>query len=349
MKTLCLCSTVVAVLCLCTGCNSANKAVVVDPMQLQIFTPALPDVIESPANPVTEQKVALGRMLYFEPRLSKSHEISCNTCHGLDTFGVDNEPTSDGHKGKTGDRNSPTVYNAAGHFVQFWDGRAQDVEEQAKGPVLNPIEMAMPSEEHVLKVLNSMPEYVAGFKAAFPGEEDPVTYNNMAKAIGAFERRLVTPARWDKFLQGDQAALSDEEKVGFNTYMVAGCQACHAGTYFGGNMFQRLGKARTWPDASDTGRAKVTNNAADQLMFKVPSLRNIEKTGPYYHNGKVVSLAEAIHKMAEFQLGKKLNDFQAQSIITWLKTLTGDIPAGYVKPPVLPKSTAATPKPDVSD
>jgi cytochrome c peroxidase len=335
------------------GCGTVTppppRTVEIDPVQIQIFEPALPDIIESASNPITEQKVALGRMLYFEPRLSKSHQISCNSCHGLDTFGVDGVPTSDGHKGQLGTRNAPTVYNAAGHFVQFWDGRAPDVEAQAKGPILNPVEMAMPSEKYVLTVLNSMPEYVAAFKAAFPGEKDPVSYDNMAKAIGAFERKLVTPARWDKFVKGDKSALSPEEKAGFATYMEVGCQGCHAGTYVGGNTYQRLGMVKAWPDASDPGREKVTKNASDQMVFKVPSLRNIEKTGPYFHNGKIGTLAEAIQSMGEYQLGKKLSDAQVQSIITWLRTLTGDVPAEYTKPPVLPKSTSKTPKPDISD
>ena len=172
-------------------------------------------------------------MLYYEPRLSKSQEISCNSCHLLDQYGVDGQPTSDGHKGQAGDRNSPTVYNAAGHFVQFWDGRAADVEEQAKGPVMNPVEMAMPSEKQVIAVLKSMPEYVDAFKKAFPGEKDPISYENMAKAIGAFERKLITPSRWDKFLRGDSQALTNEEKAGFNVFMETGCQACHSGAISG--------------------------------------------------------------------------------------------------------------------
>ena len=192
-------------------------------------------------------------MLYYEPRLSKGQDISCNSCHMLDKYGVDLQPTSDGHKGKQGDRNSPTVYNAAGHFVQFWDGRAADVEEQAKGPVMNPVEMAMPSEKRVVAVLKSIPEYVELFKQAFPEDKDPVSYRNMARAIGAFERKLVTPSRWDKFLRGDSRALTNEEKAGFNLFMETGCQACHMGTYLGGNMYQMLGLAKPWPDASDPG------------------------------------------------------------------------------------------------
>ena len=218
-------------------------------------------------------------MLFFEPRLSKSQKISCNSCHDLATYGVDNQPTSDGHKGQMGDRNSPTVYNAAAHFAQFWDGRAADVEAQAKGPVLNPVEMAMPAEPVVVKVLESMPEYVDAFTRAFPDDKKPVTYDNMARAIGAFERKLMTPSRWDAFLKGDQTALTPEEKVGFKTFIDAGCQTCHSGALLGGTLYQKMGLVKPFPRSADPGRAKVTKTAADQGVFKVPSLRNIEKTG----------------------------------------------------------------------
>lgn len=288
-------------------------------------------------------------MLYYDARLSKSQKLSCNSCHQLDRYGVDNEPTSEGHKNQRGDRNSPTVYNAAAHFVQFWDGRAADVEEQAKGPVLNPVEMAMPDAKAVVAVLKSMPGYVQAFKRAFPGEKDPVTYDNAARAIGAFERRLLTPARWDKFLGGDQAALTAEEKVGLNTYLAAGCQTCHAGALLGGNLYQKLGTVKGYPDTADPGRFKVTKNEGDRMMFKVPSLRNIEKTGPYFHNGKVVTLEQAVSQMGEYQLGKRLSDGEVRSIVTWFKSLTGEIPEGYIKAPELPKSTPKTPKPVEAD
>ncbi len=335
-----------------TGCGRSAAPppapAAIDSVKLEIFAP-LPDAMVSASNPITDEKVALGRMLYYETRLSRSQQISCNTCHLLDKYGVDGEPTSNGHKEQTGNRNAPTVYNAAGHLAQFWDGRAPDVEEQSKGPVLNPIEMAMPSMEQAVLVLKSMPEYVAAFKAAFPGEKNPVTYDNMARAIGAFERKLVTPGRWDKLLRGDQTVLTAEEKAGFNTYVEVGCQTCHAGAYVGGGLYQKLGVVKPWPDPSDPGREKVTKSEADRLVFKVPSLRNIEKTGPYYHNGKVNTLAEAVSMMGEYQLGKPLSEAQVKSIVTWLGTLTGDIPADYIKAPELPKSTKATPKPDISD
>lgn len=335
---------VAACLILSLGCGKASQTI--DPAKLQAFAP-LPDVVPPRTGDLTEEKVTLGRMLYYEPRLSRSQGISCNSCHMLDKYGVDNEPTSDGHKGKKGNRNSPTVYNAAGHFVQFWDGRAEDVEAQAKGPVTNPVEMAMSSEKDVIAVLNSMQGYVQAFKKAFPGAKDPVTFDNMASAIGAFERKLVTPARWDKFLRGDQAALTPEEKAGFNTFIAAGCQTCHAGAYLGGNLYQKLGVMEPYPDQSDMGRYEVTKSEGDKMVFKVPSLRNIEKTGPYFHNGKVSRLDETVAQMGEYQLGRRLNDAEVKSIVTWLHALTGEIPADYVKAPELPKSTARTPKADL--
>jgi cytochrome c peroxidase len=329
-----------------TGCAKQEPAL--DEAKLKMFAP-LPETLPVKAGGPQEARVALGRMLYFEPRLSKNQKISCNSCHDLAKFGVDNEPTSEGHKGQRGDRNSPTVYNAAAHFVQFWDGRAADVEEQAKGPVLNPVEMAMGSDKDVIKVLKSIPEYVAAFKKAYPDAKDPLTYDNVANAIGTFERGLLTPSRWDKFLKGDRATLTAEEIAGFNAFTTAGCQTCHAGALLGGNLYQKLGVAKPYPDASDPGRFKVTKSEGDRMMFKVPSLRNIEKTGPYYHNGKVVPLEEAVAQMGEYQLGKPLGPAEVKSIITFLKTLTGDVPAEYIKKPELPKSTPQTPKPQESD
>lgn len=325
-----------------TSCSP--KAVVVDPAQLHMFTP-LPDVVDSQKNPITEAKINLGRMLYYESRLSKDQKTSCNTCHDLAKYGVDGQPVSDGFKGQKGTRNSPTVYNAAGHFAQFWDGRAPDVEEQAKGPVMNPVEMAMSSSKDVVAVLKSMPEYVDAFKQAFPDQKDPVTFENSALAVGAFERKLMTPSRWDKFLKGDQAALTDAEKAGFNKFMETGCQSCHAGTYLGGQIYQKLGAAVPYPDTSDPGREAVTKQESDLMVFKVPSLRNIDQTAPYFHTGKVANLREAVKEMGQYQLGKQLNDEDITSIVTFLKSLTGEIPAEYVKPPELPKSTAKTPNP----
>ena len=338
-----ICAVLLVFLVAGSGCSRQTSQVTIDPASLQVYA-ALPEVVPPKTGELTEELIALGRMLYYEPRLSLEQKTSCNSCHDLSAYGVDGQPTSDGHKGQQGTRNSPTVYNAAGHFVQFWDGRAPDVEEQAKGPVMNPVEMAMPSEKHVVAVLNSMPGYVEAFRKAFPKDKDPVSFNNMAVAIGAFERKLVTPARWDKFLRGDQTALTNEEKAGFNTFAKAGCPTCHVGAYLGGNLYQRLGLMRPYPDQSDLGRFAVTKADSDKMFFKVPSLRNIEKTGPYFHNGKVVTLEQAIAHMGDYQLGRSLSPVEVQSIVAWMKSLTGEVPAEYIKPPELPKATARTPK-----
>jgi cytochrome c peroxidase len=325
------------------GCSKAPEATI-DSASLALFAP-LPDIMPAKSGPPTDAQVNLGRMLYYDARLSRDQKISCNTCHDLSRYGVDAEPTSDGFHGQRGTRNSPTVYNAAAHFVQFWDGRAADVEEQAKGPVLNPVEMALPNAATAVRVLKSIPEYVAVFQQAFPEDSDPVTFDNAARAIGAFERKLVTPGRWDKFLKGDQAALTPTEKAGFNTFIQAGCQACHAGALLGGNFYQKLGAVKAYPDQSDLGRNQVTKTDGDKMLFKVPSLRNIEKTGPYFHNGKVPTLDAAVTQMGEYQLGRQLKPEEVASIVTWMKSLTGEIPASYIQQPELPKSTAKTPKP----
>jgi cytochrome c peroxidase len=337
----------VLLIALSLGIAARACAADVDPAKLKIFGP-LPDVIESPKNPVTEAKVALGRMLYYDTRLSRAHDVSCDTCHQLSDYGVDREPTSAGHKGQKGNRNSPTVYNAAGHFVQFWDGRAPDVEEQAKGPVMNPVEMAMPSETTVVAVLKSIPGYVAAFKKAFPGEPDAVTFDNMAKAIGAFERGLVTPSRWDGFLKGDRNALAAAERAGFEKFVEVGCVMCHSGPYLGANFYHKLGLVKPWSHGADLGRFALTKNERDKMVFKVPSLRNIEKTSPYYHDGSVASLDEAVRLMAEHQNGTQLSAQEVKSIVSWLRTLTGSIPVEYIRKPDLPPSTSRTPKPSRS-
>lgn len=316
--------------------------------RLRLFKP-LPASMDSAKNQAMEAKLLLGRMLYHEPRLSKSQTISCNSCHMLDKYGVDNKPTSDGHRGLKGDRNSPTVYNAAVHLSQFWDGRSPDVEDQAKGPVLNPVEMAMPSEKVIVEVLKSMPEYVDLFQKAFPGEADPVNFNNFALAVGAFERKLVTPSRWDRFLAGEANALTVAEKAGLKAFLDTGCATCHNGVGVGGHMYQKLGLAKAWPDQSDLGRHAVTKAEKDKLYFKVPSLRNIDKTGPYYHHGKIAGLDEAVATMADYELGKTLDANTVGSIVTFLKALTGELPRDLIEAPVLPKSTARTPKPDTGE
>lgn len=283
-----------------------------------LFKP-LPEVkVENP------KKVALGKKLFFETALSKNDDVSCNSCHNLDTFGVDNLATSLGDKGQTGDRNSPTVYNASLHFAQFWDGRAKDVEEQALGPILNPVEMAMPDEASVVKKLKAKPEYLEAFTKAFSNEKEPLTFKNIGNAIGAFERTLLTPSRFDEFLNGKEDALSEKEKVGMKTFVDTGCATCHNGVALGGAMYQKLGLVKPY-ETKDLGRFIVTKKESDKYFFKVPSLRNIEKTAPYFHDGSIKTLEEAIVIMANYQLGRELEDKKVEEIITFLKSTTGKI------------------------
>jgi len=312
----------------------------------QVFG-TLPDSAPSETNEVTEEKITLGRMLYFDPRFSKNHDISCNSCHDLANHGVDGETTSPGHKGQRGSRNSPTVYNAALHIAQFWDGRSPDVEDQAKGPVLNPVEMAMPGEEAAVAVLKSIPGYAELFAAAFPDDEDPITFDNMARAIGAFERRLITADRFDAFTSGQDEALSDEELAGLSVFMTTGCITCHNGPTIGGQLFRKLGLVRPY-ETEDPGRFEVTKDEADRKVFKVPSLRNVAMTGPYFHDGSVESLDEAIRLMASHQLGIDLADNQVASIKAFLGTLTGAVDPEYIAEPTLPESGPDTPAPDPS-
>jgi len=296
------------------------------------FFGELPLVAENPENEITDLKVTLGKKLYYDNRLSKDNTQSCNTCHNLDTYGVDNGSFSKGNDGGFGGRNSPTTLNAALHISQFWDGREPDVEAQAGGPVLNPVEMAMPSEDAVVERLSGIEEYKTMFAETFPDSEDAITYNNMKKAIGAFERKLITPSVFDNYLAGDESALSDAEKEGLQTYMEVGCTTCHAGNVLGGNMYQKFGLFGNYWDLTksekvDNGKFDITQNEADKYIFKVPSLRNIEKTYPYFHDGSVADLSESIKIMAKIQLNKDLTAEQIESIQTFLKTINGEVPA----------------------
>jgi cytochrome c peroxidase len=287
-------------------------------------------------------------MLFYEERLSKNHDVPCFGCHDLADYGMDGQSFSIGHQGKTGKRNAPTVFNAAGNATQFWDGRSRDVEEQAKHPILDPLEMAMPGEAQVLTVLRSIPGYVEAFKAAFPEQPDAITIENLGKAIGAFERGLVTPSRWDDFRKGDPIAITREEKQGFVTFNIVGCPTCHSGTLVGGSLFETLGRARPWPNQEDGGREKVTGKASQRMIFKTASLRNVEKTGPYFHDASSTQLDDAVRRMGEHQLGVELSATQIASIVAFLKTLTGNIDQEYIKEPKLPESGPTTPKPDPS-
>ena len=259
----------------------------------------------------------------------------------------DELPTSIGHRWQKGPRNSPTVFNAVFNAAQFWDGRAADLAEQAKGPVQAGVEMSS-TPDRVVATLKSMPEYIERFEDAFPGQENPVTFDNMAVAIEAYEATLITPeAPFDKYLRGDTSALNESEKEGLALFMDRGCTACHSGVNLGGQSYHPFGLvakpgAEILPEG-DKGRFSVTETASDEYVFRASPLRNIELTAPYFHSGAVWSLEEAVAVMGTAQLGTELNDDEVKSIVAFLKTLTGNVPE--VTYPVLPPSTANTPKP----
>jgi cytochrome c peroxidase len=314
-----------------------------------LFKPIPDTPPELKDNTLSAEKVELGKLLYFDPRLSASWLISCNTCHNVGLGGVDLLETSIGHGWQKGPRNSPTVFNAVFNVAQFWDGRAEDLKAQAKGPVQAGVEMSN-TPERVEKTLASIPEYVQWFKVAFPNEKAAVSFENMAKAIEAFEATLLTPdSRFDRYLQGDAGALSAQEKKGLKLFMDKGCSACHGGINVGGNGYYPFGVVEK-PGAEllppeDKGRFAVTRSATDEYVFRSPSLRNITLTPPYFHTGKVWSLKQAVAIMGASQLGIKLSDQETGQIVAFLDTLTGNQP--QVQYPILPPSTQDTPLPIV--
>lgn len=268
--------------------------------------------------------VALGEKLYNEKLLSTNDTISCNSCHRLDEnkTGVDNLPTSPGAHGEPGKRNSPTVLNAGFQIAQFWDGRAADLVEQAKGSVLNPVEMAMPDEATVVEKLTRALDYQEMFKKTFPEDENPLTYHNVTRAIASFERTLITQDRFDDFQKGQHDALNPEEQKGLALFIKSECITCHNGPVLGGNSYQKVGLVHPYENIEDLGRFSVTKQEADKYVFKVPVLRNIVLTGPYFHNGKVATLDEAVKLMAWLQLGKELTDEEVHNIVKFLHSLS---------------------------
>ncbi|GAB0149529.1 MULTISPECIES: cytochrome-c peroxidase [Marichromatium] len=308
----------------------------------------IPEVIEDPVdNPVTPEKVALGKLLFFDPRLSASGLISCNTCHNLGMGGDDNLPTSVGHGWQRGPRNAPTVFNAIFNVAQFWDGRAADLKAQAKGPIQAAVEMANEPAQ-VVATLQSMPEYVEHFAAAFPDAPEPVTFDNTAKAIEAFETTLVTPnAPFDRFMRGEDDALSAEQKEGLALFINRGCTACHGGVNLGGQGYFPFGLLKR-PGAdilppTDKGRFEVTRSATDEYVFRAAPLRNIALTAPYFHSGAIWDLKQAVAVMGTAQLGSEIGEGEATKIAAFLEALTGEVPT--ITYPILPAETETTPKP----
>mgnify|MGYP001813814458 FL=1 len=300
---------------------------------------ALPETAPAPAdNPTTEAKVELGKMLYMDPRFSSTGTVSCNSCHNVMEGGDDSRSVSMGVHGKTGGRNAPTVWNSAFHSVQFWDGRAPLLEDQAKGPVANPVEMGMKDVDTAMERVRRIPGYKAYFDKAFG--ENSMTVNNAAMAVAAFERTLITPnSAYDKYVKGDNKAMSEQQVRGMNKFASSGCTSCHSGAAFNGPQM-KLGEGfftrfPTFTDntyvaqyklADDKGRQEVTGNEADASMFRTPTLRNITDTAPYFHNGSVNDLAEAVRVMAKTQLNKDLPDSDVNDIVAFLGALTGEYP-----------------------
>jgi cytochrome c peroxidase len=299
-----------------------------------------------PAKVTDAALVELGKKLYFDPRLSKSGFISCNSCHNLSMGGTDNIKTSIGHNWTKGPINAPTVLNSSLNVAQFWDGRAADLKEQAGGPIANPGEMA---SSHTLSVhiLQSIPGYVADFKKVFGS--DKVDIDKVTKAIAAFEETLVTPnSRFDKWLKGDKKAITEQELAGYNLFKSTGCIACHNGPAVGGNTFQKMGIVEPYKSTTGgDGRSAVTGKDADRFNYKVPTLRNVELTYPYFHDGEAATLKEAVDVMGRLQLGRKFTEDESAKIVAFLHTLTGDQP--NFKLPILPASSDITPRPSPFD
>lgn len=313
-----------------------------------LFKPIPYGVPALKGNAVTPARSELGKMLFFEPRLSKGGWVSCASCHNLSMGGDDNRPTSVGHGGQRGPRNSPTVFNAVFNVAQFWDGRAEDLKAQAKGPIESGVEMAnIPST--VIATLQSIPEYVQRFGEAFPEDKEAITFDNVTKAIESYEATLITPdAKFDLFLKGDTSALNARELRGLKTFMGKGCVACHNGVNLGGQSYFPFGVVKA-PDAKvrpegDRGRFAVTKTEADSYVFRAAPLRNVALTAPYFHSGQVWDLKEAVAIMSSSQLGATLTEGEIDDIVGFLGTLTGKQPT--VTLPQLPVETATTPHPE---
>lgn len=279
----------------------------------EVFKPVSSSLIDKEKN---KNLIELGEKLYFEKKLSVNGSISCNSCHMLDKYGVDNLSTSPGHDGRKGDRNSPSVYNSGLNFRQFWDGRAKDLAEQAIGPITNPIEHGLKSGDEAIKILKE-----SGYSKLFKEAKLELNYNNVGVAIAAFEKTLMTPSEFDDYLNGDIFALNDQERRGLKKFIEVGCTSCHAGENLGGTMYQKLGLLKKYK-TEDLGRYSITKKRRDKYKFKVPGLRNVAKTAPYLHDGSIRTLDEMIDIMGEYQLGQKLLKEDIQDIKAFLSTTT---------------------------
>jgi len=305
-----------------------------------VFQP-LPNDMATPEFPIAKERVALGRSLFFDTRFSIDGNLGCVTCHQPGLYGTDGRPRSIGVRSRPHPRHAPSVLNAALQFVIHWRGDRVNAEDQVAQSLLSPITSGQPDEQALLARVNGIAGYPPLFKEAFPADPDPVSRKNMALAIGAFERTLVTPSRFDDYLKGNVEALSARERAGLAKFFDVGCVACHNGAGVGGGMYQKFGVMEdywnvTRSDPVDKGRAEVTKDDADLYMFKVPSLRNVAMTPPYFHDGSVASLPEAVKVMARVQLGAKLEDKDVADIVSFLASLTGPLPPDFATAPVLP-------------
>jgi cytochrome c peroxidase len=305
-----------------------------------LFGP-LPASMPSPDNSITPEKVKLGNVLFWEPRISVDGTVSCVKCHPLGLYAVDGLRKAMGNHCKENPRNDPTIFNAAAQISEHWIGNRTSVEDQAKQALVGPPSYGMPSYESVEKILKGMQGYVTMFKQAFPGENNPVTVDNFAKAVGAFERTLMTPSAFDDFMKGNATALTDTQKRGLKTFLSAGCGTCHFSPYLGGQMYQKFGlfepyEKYTKSQQVDEGRFAVTKTPSDKYVFKVPILRNVAETPPYFHDGSVDKLEDAVIIMAKTQLANDMTKEQAGEIVAFLKSLTGTIPEAVLKVPILP-------------
>lgn len=302
---------------------------------------ALLDSVNIPKTPQQEAKIELGKMLWFDPRLSLSGKVSCNTCHDLSTNGADTKPLSIGYAGRKGTVNSPTVFNAEKQIAQFWDGRAKTLAEQATGPITNLLEMAI-TPELAEGVIRSIPAYRPYFEKAF-GSKNP-TFSEIAEALAAFETTLTTPnAPFERYLKGDKNALTQQQIDGLKLFRRSGCIRCHSGNLLGGTSFQKVGSVRPYvTDNSSKGRMDVSGKPWDEMMFKVPTLLNVERTAPYFHDGAVKTLPDAVKKMADIQLDMNLSEKQVEEIVAFLESLNGELPK--IEKPTLPPSGPETRK-----
>jgi cytochrome c peroxidase len=314
----------------------------------ELFQP-LPRDMAKPDAPITPERVALGRLLFFDPRLTVDADLSCSSCHQPERHGTDGLSKSIGVKQRPHPRNAPTILNAGLNFIIHWRGDRDSLEDQVIKALASPITSGQPDEKAIIDRLTQIPSYAPLFKAAFPDDPHPMTGENIAKAIGAYERTLVTPSPFDRYLAGDVDALSPKARGGLDTFINTGCAGCHNGVLVGGRMYQKFGVVEDYWKATgsqtiDKGRADVTKNPDDLYRFRVASLRNVAVTAPYFHDGSVATLPEAVHVMARVQLGVTLGEAETSGIVAFLESLTGELPANFATVPTLPAGSVTPPR-----